>query len=125
MRYSLYCQQYVAKESETILEGGDNNKKWESNALSTSDGTILIVRWVVKVVDSIGRDEQHCHKLIEDNARGMTAGGTEDRNLIDLEGHEEGNYTFENVEPTLDRLDDLILVSPPPADEVYLLVSSQ
>ena len=46
----------------------------------------------------------------------MTADGSDD-NLINLEGVERGTYSFMDVDTTPEPLEDVLLISPAPADE--------
>ena len=62
------------------------------------------------------RDTRYRRRLFEKTGLAKTADGSDD-NLINLEGVERGTYSFMDVDTTPEPLEDVLPISPAPADE--------
>ena len=107
---------YVGKALDAWLLNGDNVEKWESNKLTASDRRILITQWTGEAAKQIDRDIRYRRRLFEKTGLAMTADGSDD-NLINLQGVEQGTYSFMDVDASPEPLEDVLPISPAPADE--------
>ena len=100
--YGRLFKVLVGKSLDAWLLNGDNIERWESNKLTASDRRVLITQWVGEVVKQIDSDIRYRRRLFEKTRLAMTADGSDD-NLINLEGVEQGTYSFMDVDTTPDR----------------------
>ena len=82
------------------------------------------MQWTGEAAKQIGRDIKYRRRLFEKTGPARTADGSDD-NLIDLEGVERGTYSFMDVDTTPEPLEDVLPISPAPADEEYPPGSSE
>ena len=113
--YGRLVKVHVGKALNVWLLNGDNVETWESNKL-TSSGRILITQWAGEAGKQIDRDIRYRRRLFEKTWLAMTADGSDD-NIINLEGVERGTYSFMGVDSTPEPLEDVLPISPAPADE--------
>ena len=106
----------VGKSLDAWRLHGDNVERWESNKLTASDRRALITQWVGEAAKQIDSDIRYRRRLFEKTGLAMTADGSDD-NLINLEGVERGTYSFMDVDTTSEPLEDVLSISPAPADE--------
>ena len=114
--YGKLFKVYVGKALDAWLLNGDNVEKWESNKLTASDRRILITQWTGEAAKQIDRDIRYRRRLFEKTGLAMTADGSDD-NLINLQGVEQGTYSFMDVDTSPEPLEDVLPISPAPADE--------
>ena len=114
--YGKLFKVYVGQALDRWLLDGDNVEKWESNKLTASDRRILITQWTGKAAKKIDSDTAYHKRLFEKTGLAMTADGSDD-NLINLQGVERGTYSFMDVDTTPEPLEDVVPISPAPADE--------
>ena len=114
--YGKLFKVYVGKALDGWLLNGDNVEKWASNKLTAADRRILITQWIGEAARQIDRDVRNCRCLFEKTGLAMTADGS-DNNLINLEGVELGTYSFMDVDTTPEPPEDVLPISPAPADE--------
>ena len=114
--YGKLFRVYVGKALDAWLLNGDNVEKWDSNKLTASDRRILITQWTGEAAKQIGRDIRYRRRLFEKTRLAMTADGSDD-NLINLQGVEQGTYSFMDVDTSPEPLEDVLPISPAPADE--------
>ena len=98
------------------LLDGDNVEKWESNKLTASDRRILITQWTGEAAKKIDSDTAYRKRLFEKTGLAMTADDSDD-DLINLQGVERGTYSFMEVDTKPEPLEDVLPISPSPADE--------
>ena len=91
-------------------------ERWESNKLTALDRRVLITQWVGEAAKQIDSDIRYHRRLFEKTGLAMTADGSDD-NLINLEGVEQGTYSFMDVDTTPKPLEDVLSIPPAPADE--------
>ena len=106
----------VGKSPDAWLLNGDNVERWESNKLTASDRRVLITQWVGGAAKQIDSDIRYRRRLFEKTGLEMTVDGSDD-NLINLEGIEQGTYSFMDVDITPEPLEDVLSISPAPANE--------
>ena len=109
-------QGHVGQALDKWLLDGDNVEKWESNKLTASDRRILITQWTGEAAKKIDSDTAYRKRLFEKTGLAMTANGSDD-DLINLQGVERGTYSFMEVDTTPEPLEDVLPISPAPADE--------
>ena len=114
--YGRLFKVLVGKSLDAWLLNGDNVERWESNKLTASDRRVLITHWVEEAAKQIDSDIRYRRRLFEKTGLEMTADGSDD-NLINLEGIEQGTYSFMDVDITPEPLEDVLSISPAPADE--------
>ena len=114
--YGKLFKVYVGKALDGWLLNGDNVRKWESNKLTALDRRILITQWTGEAAKQIDRDIRYRISLFEETGLATTADGSRD-NLINREGVERGTYSFIDVDTTPELLEDVLPISPAPADE--------
>ena len=114
--YGKLFKVYVGKALDAWLLNGDNVEKWESNKLTASDRRFLITQWTGEAAKQIDRDIRYSRRLFEKTGLAMTADGSDD-NLINLQGVEQGTYSFMDVDSSPEPLEDVLPISPAPADE--------
>ena len=114
--YGKLFKVYVGKALDAWLLNGDNVEKGESNKLTASDRRILITQWTGEAAKHIDRDIRYRRRLFEKTGLAMTADGSDD-NLINLQGVEQGTYSFMDVDTSPQPLEDVLQISPAPADE--------
>ena len=114
--YERLFKVLVGKSLDAWLLNGDNVERWESNKLTASDRRVLITQWVGEAAKQIDSDIRYCRRLFEKTGLAMTADSSDD-NLINLEGVEQGTYSFMDVDTTPGPLEDVLSISPAPADE--------
>ncbi|CAN0135266.1 unnamed protein product, partial [Ascophyllum nodosum] len=83
---------------------------------TASDRRVLITQWVGEVAKQIDSDIRYRRRLFEKTRLAMTADGSDD-NLINLEGVEQGTYSFMDVDTTPEPLEDVLSISLAPTDE--------
>ena len=84
----------------------------------------MITQWVGEAAKQIDSDIRYRRRLFEKTGLAMTADGSDD-DLINLEGVEQGTYSAcMDVNTTLEPLEDVLSISPAPADEENLPGSS-
>ena len=114
--YGRLFKVLVGKSLGAWLLNGDNVERWESNKLTASDRRVLITQWVGEAAKQIDSDIRCRRRLFEKTGLAMTADGSDD-NLINLEGVEQGTYSFMDVDTTPEPLEDVLSISPALADE--------
>ena len=114
--YGRLFKVLVGKSLDAWLLNGDNAERWESNKLTASDRRVLIAQWVGEAAKQIDSDIRYRRRLFEKTGLALTADGSDD-NLINLEGVEQGTYSFVDVDTTPEPLEDVLSISPAPADE--------
>ena len=114
--YGRLFKVLVGKSLDAWLLNGDNVEMWESNKLAASDRRVLITQWVGEAAKQIDSDIRYRRRLFEKAGLAMPADGSDD-NLINLEGLEQGTYSFMDVDTTPEPLEDVLSISPAPADE--------
>ena len=115
--YGKLFNVYVGKALDAWLLNGDNVEKWESNKLTASDRRILLItQWTGEAAKQIDRDIRYRRRLFEKTGLAMTADGSDD-NLINLHGVEQGTYSFMDVDTSPGPLEDVLPITPAPADE--------
>ena len=114
--YGKLFKVYVGNALDAWLLNGDNVEKWESNKLTASDRRILITQWTGEAAKQIDRNIRYRRRLFEKTGLAMTADGSDD-NLINLQGVEQGTYSFMDVDTSPQPLEDVLPISPAPADE--------
>ena len=114
--YGRLFKVLAGKSLDAWLLNGDNVERWESNKLTASDRRVLITQWVGEAAKQIDSDIRYRRRLFEKTGLAMTADGSDD-NLINLEGVEQGTYSFMDVDTTPEPLEDVLSISPAPADE--------
>ena len=114
--YGRLFKVLVGKSLDAWLLNGDNVERWESNKLTASDRRVLITQWVGEAAKQIDSDIRYRRRLFEKTGLAMTADGSDD-NLMNFEGVEQGTYSFMDVDTTPESLEDVLSISPAPADE--------
>ena len=114
--YGRLFKVLVGKSLGAWLLNGDNVERWKSNKLTASDRRVLITQWVGEAAKQIDSDIRYRRRLFEKTGLAMTADGSDD-NLINLEGVEQGTYSFMDVDTTPEPLEDVLSISPALADE--------
>ena len=114
--YGKLFKVYVGQALDKWLLDGDNVEKWESNKLTASDRRILITQRTGEAAKKIDSDSAYRKRLFEKTGLAMTADGSDD-DLINLQGVERGTYSFMEVDTTPEPLEDVLPISPAPADE--------
>ena len=114
--YGRLFKVLVGKSLDAWLLNGGNVERWESNKLTASDRRVLITQWVGEAAKQIDSDIRYRRRLFEKTGLAMTEDGSDD-NLINLEGVEQGTYSFIDVDTTPEPLEDVLSISPAPADE--------
>ena len=76
----------------------------------------MITQWVGEAAKQIDSDIRYRRRLFEKTGLAMTADGSDD-NLINFEGVGQGTYSFTDVDTTPEPLEDVLSISPGPADE--------
>ena len=76
----------------------------------------MITQWTGEAAKQIDRDIRYRRRLFEKTGLAMTADGSDD-NLINLQGVEQGTYSFMDVDTSPEPLEDVLPISPAPADE--------
>ena len=114
--YGRLFKVIVGKSLDAWLLNADNVERWESNKLTASDRRVLITQWVGEAAKQIDSDIRYRRRLFEKTGLAMTADGSDD-NLINLEGVEQGTYSFMVADTTPEPLEDVMSIPPAPADE--------
>ena len=114
--YGKLFKVYVGQALDKWLLDGDNVEKWESNKLTASDRRILITQWTGEAAKKIDSDTAYRKRLFEKTGLAMTADSSDD-DLINLQGVERGTYSFMEVDTTPEPLEDVLPISPAPAEE--------
>ena len=114
--YGRLFKVLVGKSLDAWLLSGDNVERWESNQLTASDRRVLITQRVGEAAKQIDSDIRYRRRLFKKTGLAMTVDGSDD-NLINLEGVEQGMYSFMDVDTTPEPLEDVLSISPAPADE--------
>ena len=76
----------------------------------------MIPQWTGEAAKQIDMDIRYRRRLFEKTGLAMTADGSDD-NLINLQGVEQGTYSFMDVDTSPEPLEDVLPISPAPADE--------
>lgn len=122
--YGRLFKVYVGKFLDKWLLEADHVELWESNKLTASQRRVLITQWVGEAAKKIDVDMgvEYRRRLFEKTGLAMTADGSDD-DLINLEGV-EGVFSFMDMDVTPEPLEDVLPVSPAPADEEHPAGSS-
>ena len=108
---SLLVKVYVVQARDKWLLNDDNVDLWESNKLTAVDRRILIMQWAGRAIDKIDSD-------IKKAGLAMRAQGS-DNHLITLEGVTQAMHSFIDVGTTPEPQEDVLPISPAPADEEH------